>query len=270
MTANCATTTAKTPISTAGVPRTPAQVSDVTLQPRQQLTRPSAAGRHYHQAAGGRVVGVGGRHQRDALAVGAPRALAQLSRRVDGGEHLPVEVDHSTRCLDLARADGVHYWDVNDKRYLDALSGIYVVSVGHNNRRVIDAIRRQFNIGWWGVSLRLYGREDVNRVFEEIEKSAMRPQASKLEVALEDLGSSKATEMLEDLETWMPDTPDATKWVQEEPLDKKPMAMPEMPLPDPPPPEWPHRAVDTADGPTGYVYGRVRRLDADTAGRFGT
>lgn len=28
---------------------------------------------------------------------------------------------------------------------------------------VIDAIRRQFNIGWWGVSLRLYGREDVNR-----------------------------------------------------------------------------------------------------------
>ncbi len=45
----------------------------------------------------------------------------------------------------MARADGVHYWDVNGKRYLDALSGIYVVSVGHNNRRVIDAIRRQFD-----------------------------------------------------------------------------------------------------------------------------
>ncbi len=43
----------------------------------------------------------------------------------------------------MARADGVHYWDVAGKRYLDALSGIYVVSVGHNNRRVIDAIRRQ-------------------------------------------------------------------------------------------------------------------------------
>ncbi len=28
---------------------------------------------------------------------------------------------------------------------------------------VIDAIRRRFNIGWWGVSLRLYGREEVNR-----------------------------------------------------------------------------------------------------------
>src|SRR5580765_2509559 len=47
--------------------------------------------------------------------------------------------------LVMARADGVHYWDVSGKRYLDALSGIYVVSVGHNNRRVIEAIRRQMD-----------------------------------------------------------------------------------------------------------------------------
>lgn len=47
--------------------------------------------------------------------------------------------------LVMARADGVHYWDVHGKRYLDALSGIYVVSVGHNNRRVIEAIRKQFD-----------------------------------------------------------------------------------------------------------------------------
>src|SRR5215471_12128571 len=47
--------------------------------------------------------------------------------------------------LVMARADGVHYWDVHGKRYLDALSGIYVVSVCHNNRRVIDAIRAQLD-----------------------------------------------------------------------------------------------------------------------------
>jgi adenosylmethionine-8-amino-7-oxononanoate aminotransferase len=47
--------------------------------------------------------------------------------------------------LVMARADGVHYWDVHGKRYLDALSGIYVVSVGHNNRRVIDAVRAQLD-----------------------------------------------------------------------------------------------------------------------------
>src|SRR3954468_18183587 len=45
----------------------------------------------------------------------------------------------------MARADGVLYWDVQGKRYLDALSGIYVASVGHNNRRVIEAVRRQLD-----------------------------------------------------------------------------------------------------------------------------
>src|SRR5207253_6005667 len=47
--------------------------------------------------------------------------------------------------LVMARADGVYYWDVSGKRYLDALSGIYVAAVGHNNRRIIDAIRRQLD-----------------------------------------------------------------------------------------------------------------------------
>src|SRR3954471_9681925 len=47
--------------------------------------------------------------------------------------------------LIMARADGVHYWDTQGKRYLDALSGIYVASVGHNNRRVIEEVRRQFD-----------------------------------------------------------------------------------------------------------------------------
>src|SRR5437773_1744019 len=45
----------------------------------------------------------------------------------------------------MAKADGVFYWDVQGKRYWDALSGIYVVSVGHNNRRVIEAIRNQLD-----------------------------------------------------------------------------------------------------------------------------
>jgi len=52
----------------------------------------------------------------------------------------------SKQPLVMAKADGVHYWDVSGKRYLDALSGIYVASVGHNNRRVIDAIRAQYDV----------------------------------------------------------------------------------------------------------------------------
>lgn len=48
--------------------------------------------------------------------------------------------------LIMAKADGVTYWDINGKKYIDALSGIYTVSVGHNNRKVIDAIRQQFDV----------------------------------------------------------------------------------------------------------------------------
>jgi hypothetical protein len=61
-------------------------------------------------------------------------------------------------------------------------------------------------------------RPDVNRIYEEIEKAAARPKAEKVEVALEDLGAALGTKMKEDLEMWMPDTPDAAKWVLEEPL----------------------------------------------------
>src|SRR5262245_54720491 len=54
--------------------------------------------------------------------------------------------DWSKQPLIMAKADGVCYWDVHGKRYLDALSGIYVVSVGHNNRRVIEAIHNQLDM----------------------------------------------------------------------------------------------------------------------------
>ncbi len=47
--------------------------------------------------------------------------------------------------LIMQRADDVFYWDVHDKRYFDAISGIYVVSVGHNNRRVIDSMHAQLD-----------------------------------------------------------------------------------------------------------------------------
>src|SRR5258708_16874403 len=47
--------------------------------------------------------------------------------------------------LVMERADGVFYWDTEGKRYLDAIAGIYTVSVGHNNRRVIEAVKKQLD-----------------------------------------------------------------------------------------------------------------------------
>lgn len=39
---------------------------------------------------------------------------------------------------------------------------------------------------------------------------------------------------------------------------------PDSPLPSPTPPDWPFRPVQIADGPEGYVYGRIHRLTSDT------
>ncbi|MBI4552062.1 MAG: aspartate aminotransferase family protein [Candidatus Latescibacteria bacterium] len=47
--------------------------------------------------------------------------------------------------LVIARADGVWYEDVHGRRILDGLSGIFVVTVGHGNRRVIEAIKAQLD-----------------------------------------------------------------------------------------------------------------------------
>jgi adenosylmethionine-8-amino-7-oxononanoate aminotransferase len=48
------------------------------------------------------------------------------------------------RPLVMARAEGMRYWDAAGKEYLDALSGIYVASIGHGNPRVLKAIRAQY------------------------------------------------------------------------------------------------------------------------------
>lgn len=39
---------------------------------------------------------------------------------------------------------------------------------------------------------------------------------------------------------------------------------PDSPIPDPPPANWPYKEANWVDGPRGFVYGRVRLVDADT------
>jgi adenosylmethionine-8-amino-7-oxononanoate aminotransferase len=47
--------------------------------------------------------------------------------------------------LVMSKAEGVWYEDVQGKKYLDGLSGIFVVNIGHNNPRVIKAIKDQLD-----------------------------------------------------------------------------------------------------------------------------
>jgi len=43
----------------------------------------------------------------------------------------------------LERGDGCYVWDVNGKRYLDALAGIAVNTLGHNHPRLVPALQDQ-------------------------------------------------------------------------------------------------------------------------------
>ncbi|MDZ4159512.1 MAG: aminotransferase class III-fold pyridoxal phosphate-dependent enzyme, partial [Anaerolineaceae bacterium] len=45
--------------------------------------------------------------------------------------------------IPVKRAQGVYFWDVNGKRYLDFNSMVMCVNIGHGDERVIRAIQRQ-------------------------------------------------------------------------------------------------------------------------------
>jgi adenosylmethionine-8-amino-7-oxononanoate aminotransferase len=47
--------------------------------------------------------------------------------------------------LIMKSARGVWYEDVNGKRYLDGISGIFVVNAGHGNQKIIDAMKKQLD-----------------------------------------------------------------------------------------------------------------------------
>ncbi len=55
--------------------------------------------------------------------------------------------------LVMARAEGVRYWDIHGKEYLDGISGIFVTNLGHGNRRVIEAVKRQLDTLSFGIPM---------------------------------------------------------------------------------------------------------------------
>lgn len=55
----------------------------------------------------------------------------------------PWTAQASVNPISMTRAEGVWFWDANDKRYLDFASQLMNVNVGHGNRRIIDAIAQQ-------------------------------------------------------------------------------------------------------------------------------
>ena len=49
----------------------------------------------------------------------------------------------SVNPIPMVRGEGIYFWDADGKRYVDMNSQLMCVNIGHGDRRVIDAIRRQ-------------------------------------------------------------------------------------------------------------------------------
>ena len=47
--------------------------------------------------------------------------------------------------LEIIKAEGCKFYDVDGKEYIDLIGGISVCNVGHGNKKVIGAINKQIN-----------------------------------------------------------------------------------------------------------------------------
>lgn len=63
------------------------------------------------------------------------RLMVDFQQMKDFSEN-PFVVDH---------AEGIYLWDDQGRQYIDGLAGVFVVSVGHNNMTVIEAIMEQLH-----------------------------------------------------------------------------------------------------------------------------
>src|ERR1700674_4175643 len=63
------------------------------------------------------------------------------------------------------RADGLYLWDIDGKRYFDAIGGVFVAVLGHRHPRVMDAMRRQMELMTFAPPL--HGIADVTLDFIE-------------------------------------------------------------------------------------------------------
>ena len=72
---------------------------------------------------------------------GGSRLEALASQHLWGHfTHLP-SVQHSMPIID--HGEGAYVWDVNGKKYLDGLAGLFTVQVGHGRQELVDAVAEQ-------------------------------------------------------------------------------------------------------------------------------
>lgn len=70
------------------------------------------------------------------------------------------------------RAEGIYFWDHNGKDYIDGCSGAVICNLGHGNRRILDAIKRQAEQTFFAYRLHFESESAVRLAMKLVEKAA--------------------------------------------------------------------------------------------------
>ena len=75
----------------------------------------------------------------------------------------------SVNPIPMVKGEGIYFWDAEGKRYVDMNSQLMCVNIGHGNRRVIDAIKRQADeLVYAGPGMATPVRARVGRMLAEL------------------------------------------------------------------------------------------------------
>ena len=76
----------------------------------------------------------------------------------------------------LDRAEGIYMWDVAGKRYIDGSSGAMVSNIGHSNKNVLAAMKKQMDKSTFGYRLH-FENEPAEKLAKRV--SALSPDGHK-------------------------------------------------------------------------------------------
>src|SRR3954465_2585686 len=73
----------------------------------------------------------------------APMTAAEMVELTKRHSIFSWSAQASVNPIAMTRGEGIYFWDADGKRYIDMNSQLMCVNIGHGDRRVIEAIKRQ-------------------------------------------------------------------------------------------------------------------------------
>lgn len=120
----------------------------------------------------------------------------------------------------------VDQWDDNDRKKLDGLK-MAQENLDAFMQQAVSDFSKNSDQDMANSSM----LKDLMQVYSEVTmaRDALSKQAAEIAVADEDMGLESAKELSSNIEKWLGNSPDRTKWTQEDPTGKTDTPMPELP-----------------------------------------